>query len=65
MIATATAVYDDFNLLEALSVCPVHQEGRFRSTWLPGTVLLVCEAGCRGRRIAVALGLDGWPEARP
>ena len=27
--------------------------------------LLVCSNGCSGRRIAVALGLAGWPEVRP
>jgi hypothetical protein len=46
------------------ATCPVCQEGAFRATWLKTTVLLVCNLGCPGRRIAVALGLDGWPEVR-
>lgn len=50
--------------LEALHVCPVCGEGRFQATELKTTVLLVCDLGCNGRRIAVALGLDGWPEMR-
>lgn len=48
-----------------VATCPVCQEGTFQATRLPGTVLLVCSNGCTGRRLAVALGLDGWPGARP
>lgn len=51
--------------LEALRVCPVCGDGWFHAEHLAGTVLLVCADGCSGRRIASALGLDGWPEVRP
>jgi len=47
-----------------VATCPACQEGAFRATWLKTTVFLVCNLGCPGRRIAVALGLDGWPEVR-
>jgi hypothetical protein len=46
----------------AVATCPVCVEGTFRAVWLSSTVLLVCDHGCPGRRIAVELGLDGWPE---
>ena len=45
-----------------VATCPVCQEGTFQAIRLKTTVLLACSAGCTGRRIAVALGLDGWPE---
>ena len=51
--------------LDSLYVCPVCNEPGFQATSLQTTILLACSAGCTGRRIAVALGLDGWPEARP
>lgn len=51
--------------LEALHVCPVCGDGRFRATGIKGTILLSCELGCHGRRIAAELGLAGWPEMRP
>jgi hypothetical protein len=53
--------------LEGLAVCPACTEGAFQAVWLPSTLALMCSRGCRGRRIAIALGLAalGWPEVRP
>lgn len=60
--STSTGTVAALDLLDAVSVCPACGEGRFRPTWLKTTILLVCENGCPGHRLAVALGLDGWPE---
>lgn len=42
--------------------CPVCVEGAFRVIWLASTVLLICDHGCPGRRVAAELGLADWPE---
>ena len=55
----------DVLALDTLTVCPCCHEGGFQATELKTTTLLVCSAGCTGRRIATALGLDHWPEVRP